>query len=159
MRSAAHKGGRAQGGFSMFEVLMVIAMVAFTVVMSGPFLSGTLSRNELASMADDAADALKEARSSAVTGRAGGKYGVHFETDSFTFFEGETYSAADPDNVVHPLSGLVSITDISISGGGSDIHFRSVSGSPVETGSIELTDTTEETRTVSVNEAGLIDVQ
>ncbi|MEA3249760.1 MAG: hypothetical protein U9Q03_05410 [Patescibacteria group bacterium] len=159
MRISAGKVNRAGRGFSIFEILIVIAMVAAMVVMAGPFLSGSLSRNELASFSEGAADALKEARSSATTGRAGGKYGVHFETGKFVFFEGETYSAADPDNVEHVLSGFVSITDISISGSGSDIHFRSVSGSAVETGSVEFTDANDETKTVSVNVAGLIDIQ
>lgn len=151
--------GRSHGGFSVLEILLVIAMVAVTAAMAGPFLSGAFSQGELTAIVDKAVDSLKEARTSAMTGREGGKYGVHFETGQLVFFTGETYSAADPDNIVHELSGLVEITAIDISGGGSDIRFASVSGSPIVTGSVEFTDTSGGSKTVSVNEAGLIDVQ
>jgi Tfp pilus assembly protein FimT len=153
------KRTKDNSGFSIFEILIVIAMVLAVVVMAGPFLAGSLSRNELKAFSEEAADALKEARSSAMTGRAGGKYGVHFEASKFVFFEGETYSAADPDNVDHDLSGFVDVGTIDISGGGNDIHFQSVSGSAVETGTITFSDASGETRTVTVNEVGLIDIQ
>jgi len=159
MRHSVANDMQAHRGFSLLEVLLVIALTAAMAALSAPFLASSFSKNELAAASDQVVDALAEARSAAMHGRSGGKYGVHFETDRFVYFEGETYSAIDPDNTEHLLSGLVSVTDISISGGGSDIHFRSASGSSVETGSVQLTDSAGLTRTVSVNEAGLIDIE
>ncbi len=149
----------SDNGFTLFEVLLVIAMVAFVTVMAAPFLSGSLSRGDLSAATDRAADALKEARASAMSGRATGEYGVHFETGGFTLFQGQAYSAVDPGNVVYDLSGLVSVSVITVEGGGNDILFTDPSGSPTDVGTVQLSDSTGETAIISVNRAGMIDVQ
>jgi prepilin-type N-terminal cleavage/methylation domain-containing protein len=144
-------------GFTIMEVLIVIAIISITAVMSTPFLSMTLSRSELDIAAEGAVDSLEEARSSALNGRSGGQFGVHFEPDQYVLFEGAAYSVADPDNFVHTLSGFVSVSDVNISGGGNDIIFASVSGEPDQTGTIEFTDSSGATKTVTVNSAGTVD--
>jgi len=159
MRPAAYIKKDANRGFSLLEILLVIALMAAIMALSAPFLASSFSKNELAAASDQLVDALAEARSAAMNGRSGGKYGVHFETDRFVYFEGETYLVSDLNNAEHLLSGLVSATAIDISGGGSDIHFRSASGSAIETGTVQLTDSAGLIKTVTVNEAGLIDVQ
>lgn len=159
MRDVADKGRPSCRGFTVLEMMLVVAMMAAIAAFTAPLLSGTMSGNEFDAAVAEARDTLEEARSASMSGRAGGIYGVHFESGLYVLFEGEAYSPADPDNVAHELSGLVGITGIDIEGGGSDIVFRSVSGSPVGTGDIEFTDAAGAKTTVSVNEAGLVDVQ
>jgi len=144
-------------GFTIMEVLIVIAIISITAVMSTPFLSATLSRSELDIAAEGAVDALEEARSSALNGRGSGQFGVHFEPDQYVFFDSGTYSAVDPNNFVRSLSGYVSISSINISDGGNDIIFASASGEPNQTGTIVFTDSSGATKTVTVNSAGTVD--
>lgn len=147
----------ARKGFTIIEVILVIAIMGSLAMLAAPFLSDTLSRNDLAIASDGAVDALREARSSSMSGRGTGLFGVHFETTKFVFFEGATYGASDPDNVTHALGGNVTITAIAISGGGSDVHFAGHKGEPTETGSITFTDVGGNVRTVTVNAAGLVE--
>jgi len=139
------------------EVLIVIAIIAAVAVMTMPILSSSMSRNELDVAVEGAVDALEEARSSALNGKDSGRFGVHFEVDKYVLFGGASYVEGDADNFIHQLPGLVSITSISISGGGADILFSSVSGVPDQTGSIEFTDSSGEIKTVTVNAAGTVD--
>lgn len=144
-------------GFTVIEVILVIAIMGFLVVLAAPFLSDTLSRNDLAIASDGAIDALREAQSSSMSGRNTGLFGVHFETAQFVFFEGATYNPSDPNNVTHALGGNVTITTITISGGGSDVHFASHKGEPTETGSVTFTDVGGNVKTVTLNAAGLVE--
>jgi prepilin-type N-terminal cleavage/methylation domain-containing protein len=146
-------------GFTVLELLMVIALTLGVTAIAGSYLSGTFSRNELDASASQVVDSLEEARTAAMTGYSGGQSGVHFETGQFVLFRGASYSAGDPDNVTHDLSGLVSLSGIDIADAGNEIMFNSPSGSPEDIGTITLSDTTGETKVVTVNGAGLVDIQ
>ncbi len=159
MFNQVSKNGKQYFGFTVIEVIIAVALLLSAAALSVPFMSSTLSRNELDVALQRAVDMLNEARSSAFNGLGGGEFGVRFESGAVVFFSGDTYSAVDPDNVDFILPGFVSITDISISGGGSEIVFESVSGAPTQTGSVEFTDSSGETKTVSVNTHGTVNLE
>lgn len=159
MRPLLKKTTSGNVGFTIIEVIIAVALMLSAVALAVSFTSGTLSRNELDVVALRSADALNEARSSALNGLNDGIFGVHFEVGSFVYFIGDTYSAGAADNVVYDLSDFVAVTDISISGGGSEIIFASVSGAADQNGFVEFADSTGETRTISVNAYGTVDLQ
>ncbi len=149
----------ARKGFTVIEVIIVIAMMGILVLIAAPFLSNSLTRSDFEIASSEAVDALREARSSAMNGKGGGRFGVHFETSQFVFFTGATYSAVDLENVVHTYGSDVTMSNITITGGGSDVHFATHKGEPTENGAIEFTIPGGETKTVTVNAVGLVDVQ
>jgi prepilin-type N-terminal cleavage/methylation domain-containing protein len=154
-------------GFTLVEIMTVVAMMAALAVMVVPVLSDSLARGDARSFAMQAVDSLREAQSSTMSGRLNARYGVHFQADRFVLFQGATYSAGDADNLVHALSGNATITAVTLSPGGActvatgtgncDIHFARVKGQPTESGTVTFTDLTGATRTVSINEVGLIE--
>jgi prepilin-type N-terminal cleavage/methylation domain-containing protein len=150
---------KASRGFTIIEVIISVALILSAAVIAIPFMSGTLSRNELDVAVQRAHDFLTEARSSAFSGYGDGKFGVHFETGAVEYFIGDSYSAGAPDNVTYSLPGFVEITNISISDSGNEIIFSSVSGAPNQAGSVTFTDSTGETGTIVVNVYGTISSQ
>jgi prepilin-type N-terminal cleavage/methylation domain-containing protein len=146
-------------GFTILEVMVVVALMAILVVIVAPSFSRGTIKNVIVSASTKAADILVEARSSAMSGRDNSRYGVHFQSTQVTLFEGASYSAVDTNNLVYALPGAVTASTISISGGGADIIFASHKGIPVQTGTITFTDTGGNSASVVVNAAGMIDVQ
>ncbi|MFH1047824.1 MAG: prepilin-type N-terminal cleavage/methylation domain-containing protein [Patescibacteria group bacterium] len=144
-------------GFSLIEVILTIALLLGIAMLTMPLMSGSLSQNELDAAADTAADVLNQTRSSAMSGVGEGKFGVHFETDQFVTFVGDVYAVGDSANEYYPLPGFVEITSVTISGGGSEMIFANVAGTPLQTGSLVFTDSAGLTRTIAVNAAGTVD--
>lgn len=159
MRISVRTTDPVRKGFTVIEFILVIAIMGILVAVAAPFLSDSLTRSDLDIASVEAVDALREARSSAMNGKGGGRFGVHFETAQFVFFTGATYSAVDPENVVHTYGGSVTMSNITITGGGSDVHFATHKGEPTENGTIEFVSSGGEAKTVSVSAVGLIDVQ
>ncbi|MBI4458023.1 prepilin-type N-terminal cleavage/methylation domain-containing protein [Candidatus Uhrbacteria bacterium] len=165
--NSMHRAGQRRG-FTIIELMIIVAIMAIMAVMAAPYTAGTLASASLSTNADLASDALREAQSSATSRKSGGKFGVHFEATKFVFFEGAAYSGADPDNAVHSFTGEVTISAVTFSPGGActvatgsgncDIHFANHRGTPTETGSVVFSSVDGPTKTVSINAAGMIDV-
>ncbi len=147
---------RGARGVTLLELLIVIAIFAVVGLASSTWITQLLGRRGLQAAADQAVDALSEAQFSVMSGRNAARYGVHFEAGQFVFFQGASYDPADADNVVHDLTGDVSITAISLTGGGSDVHFADHRGLPAENGTIVFTGAYGDSQTVTVGAAGLI---
>ncbi len=154
-------------GFTVLEVIVVIAMIGFVALLAAPFLSNSLASNDAAQSATEAVDSLREAQSSVMSGKDGARFGVHFEGTKFVLFRGAAYAPADPDNAVHALAGDVSVSAVMLAPGGAcalpagtgncDVHFANRRGAPTESGTITFTGSGGETKTVSINAAGMID--
>jgi type II secretory pathway pseudopilin PulG len=164
----APRATRASFGFTVLEVLVVIAMIGAVAVLAVPFLSSGLSSNDASIASAEASDALREAQAAVMSGKENARFGVHFEGSKFVLFKGAAYNGADPDNAAHQLTGRVTATAVTLSPGGActlpagtgncDVHFASRKGIPTETGSITFTGSGGETQTVTINAAGMIDV-
>ena len=149
------RGGR--GGFSLVEGLIVVALTAVMALMVAPYLGTIVAKSDVSTSAASVVDALREAQSAAMSHKDGGKFGVHFQSGQFTYFATATYSAGDSGNVVHAFNGEVSITGTALTGGVSDIRFQNHRGTPDVTGTVTLQDSAGNTKTVSINAAGMID--
>jgi len=153
-------------GFTIIEILIVVSVTVVLAAVAAPLLTNALSRGDARSYALQAVDALREAQSSTMSGRANARYGVHFEQTKFVLFQGAVYSSSDANNLVTSFSGRATISAVNLSGGACtvatgigncDLHFARVRGTPTETGSIVFADLTGQTRTVTINATGLIE--
>lgn len=151
-------------GFSLIEILLTISL--FTVAASFLLVNITRPKGiaDLQSTEDLIYATVKEAQILAMAG-AVGSYGVHFEQDRFTLFEGSTYSSGDPNNLETTLNTNLTIESISLpSGGGNDVVFSQISGSVQDlslggSGSFLLKESnTSETKTFTVTSLGAVDV-
>ena len=144
-------------GVTLLELLLSFFIIAVSATMLAYAFSAFRESNDLGTAHAIIIGLLKDARSRAIASDGNSVYGVHFETGQFVFFEGTSYSVGDPDNVVHELDPQVEITGITLTGGGSEAFFVNHKGTTAQDGTIVFTSETG-TRTITVNAAGLIDV-
>lgn len=145
-------------GFTLIELLLSVAIVSIIlVVVIFPFKRMN-EQQALIKETDNVVSVLNHARSMALSSKGGEEHGVHIEPNQIVLFSGSTYSASDPDNVVMPLHSLVGITDINLSGGGSDVVFDKLYGTTVSNGTITvyLLASSTQVRIISINSTGII---
>ena len=145
------------GGVTILELLITIALVFLLAVLAMPFVANTIGRQQVDLLSDRAVDALREAQFSTMTGKHDTAHGVHFEFDRFVYFQGSSYNPADGENVEQLLADSVTISDIDLTGGASDVRFQSRRGTPVETGTVTFTGPDGDSRTVTVGAGGAIE--
>ncbi|HSD12854.1 MAG TPA: prepilin-type N-terminal cleavage/methylation domain-containing protein [Patescibacteria group bacterium] len=156
-----------QRGFTVLEVMIVVAAIAALALLAAPFLAATLGRADASQSQSEAVSTLREAQASAMSGLNNARYGVHFAGTQIVMFQGAAYSPADPNNVARVLPSGISVVAVALSPGGAcalpagtgncDVHFVDHKGMPTETGSVTLADEAGGTKTVSINAAGMID--
>lgn len=149
-------------GFTFLEVVLVLGILgtlsALLIPVSRQFHLGSLLDAEAQALASD----LVRARSSAVAGIADTDHGVHVDaspTDQWVLFRGASYAPGAPSNETHPLPASLDITSVTLAGGGTDVVFRERRGTTASAGSVVLRAPSGETRTVSVNAEGVVEVQ
>lgn len=146
-----------RAGFTLVELMIVIAILAILTTVGAPFLANSVGKNELKTTAWEMADTLRRAQSQTMAGNGSTGWGVHFESTQYVFFQGATYNAADPDNITAPLSPSLSIDSIALNGGGTEVLFTSKKGVTGQYGDIQITDAGNNTvSTVTVTAAGVI---
>jgi len=126
-------------GFTIIEILVVLAIIGFLVAVVLPSLSTMRSNQVLKSAATDIFSALNKARSNTLSSVDSSEYGVHFESAKIVIFKGTTFSSADPSNEEILISSPASVSGISLSGGGAELYFNRLSGAPNKTGTITVT--------------------
>ncbi|CAN5190713.1 hypothetical protein BH11PAT1_BH11PAT1_3360 [soil metagenome] len=149
-----------QKGFTLIELIIVISISSLLV---GFTYSSFRLLNQSQALGKDAnmvSTVLHEARAETLASKNGNQYGVHFETSKIVLFIGPTYNSVTSTNINFPFNTLVTISTISILGGGSEVVFDRLTGDTSKTGTItlSLTSTPTSIRTITVSGAGLIEV-
>ncbi len=127
-----------QSGFSLIEIVIVLGiLVLISAFLVSPF-ANFRNTQILQVSVEDVLSTLNKARTQTLAGHGDSAYSVRLETNRVVLFPGETYSANDPNNQVVNLHSLVNISNISLSGGGSSVVFRRLTGATTKTGTITL---------------------
>ena len=120
-------------GFTLFEVLLIIAIVAAVFVISAPydleFYRGQLTGDAQANIID----ALQRARHNAVLQKNDSDFGVHIEAPNYVIFQGSDYN----DRVMEQ-DEVFPLVDSLTFGGPTDIVFSKLTGVPSATGTITI---------------------
>lgn len=152
-------------GFSLVEMLIVLALFVGILGLSVPFLRTFQTFQLLNDASEQITQDLRRAQTLAVAGvgtdGAGNRnHGVHFDisADQWTLFTGPTYVIGDPDNEAHTLSPAVDLASVALAGGGSSVIFTERAGRTTTTGTIVLQSSGRQA-TITVNAAGRVDRQ
>lgn len=151
------KQNQKNKGFNTLEILFVIGIMAILFFIAVSAFSNMKDKEVLRVETERTIAILEEAKSQTVSALNGSSYGVHFESDSMTLFEGTTYSVSDPDNDISTLNDDVVISDISITGGGSDVIFNKITNDTDTDGSItfSLVNDSGKTELVTILSSGI----
>lgn len=145
--------GSKEKGISLLEILIAIAIVGFLVVIALPQFSQMRKNQVLKNGAWDIVSALGKAKNQTLASLNSSEYGVHFQSDRVIIFRGTVFSSGASDNETISLTTPASITAISLNGGGADVYFNKLSGSPSTTGTVTISNGSL-TKTITISAAG-----
>lgn len=142
---------RSPKGFTLLEMVFVIALAGIFVGATFPLGQAYLRRGELDSVARSFASTARYAQTRAQAGELDAAWGVTIATGSITLFQGATYATRDSaydQDVPIPSSFVVT--------GTSEFDFEEGTGRTTA-GTLTLTDSGGSSRVVEVNEFGTVD--
>lgn len=154
------KNSAFEKGFTLIEVMVVIALLLILSTLSVAGFRTFAVKSGQATVSQTVLGALKEAHAKTLASLDDTTYGVHFTSSSVTIFQDGTYIAGDTDNDVRKLPARTSITDISLSGGSTEVVFARLTGkaSSVGTVTVALTSDLSSSQVITIHESGLCEI-
>ncbi|MEI7452453.1 MAG: DUF2341 domain-containing protein [Candidatus Falkowbacteria bacterium] len=141
-------------GFSLVEMLIVVAIVSILAAASLPVYSNFYGRAQLNEGSLAITQALRQARESSFVRYNNSNYGVKFLSNSYVLYTGTSYaSRTTSSDLTYSLDKSLSITTTLSN---SEVNFSKGLGKPNTSGTITLTNVTLGDKVVSVNSSGLI---
>ena len=150
---------QVQKGFSIIEILIVIAIFAVIIAIVVSTFSRFNNNQSLSGAVGEIMSTLNEARANTLASYDNTAYGVHFQIDKIVLFKGGAYSSSDPNNEDVILSSKISISDISLAGSGSDVVFKRLTGKTDQSGTVTLSliSDTSKSETIIIQISGIIE--
>ncbi len=137
-------------GFTLIEVLLSVTIITMLAGLSLPVYETFVRRNDLDLTAQTLSSSIRRAATYARAVNGDSTWGVHFTTNSSTLFKGASYASRDATfDETTPIPASMSLT-------GGEVVFAKLTGAPNITGSVTLTSTTNDTRTISLNAKGMV---
>lgn len=145
-------------GVTLIELLVAIAVLVTIAAIGVAVFSRLTGQTALDASVQQVLSVFEEARSRTLASENDQQFGVHVTISSVVLFIGNTYSAEASTNEVTTLVGRVSISDISMTGGATDVVFERLTGKANVTGTITLTlaSDTSQTQVLTINSTGLV---
>ena len=140
-----------KSGFSIIEVLLVLAIFSIIVFLSLPLVSGAFVQNDSEDASLLTVSTIRQAQNNARNGLQDSVWGVRINFPTLILFRGATYASRDPTYD----SELTLSSHLTISGL-SEITFSKLDGLPSTTGNIVITNLNNKTVTIYINEKGTI---
>jgi prepilin-type N-terminal cleavage/methylation domain-containing protein len=144
-------------GFTLIEVLLVIVLVTSLGAMTTAFMARFLTQNAVQNAQDQIIGDLRKAQFYTMMGKQGLSWGVHYASNTITFFGTTTNFAGRGSASAFDETFTVNTT-VSISGLASDIIFSGTAGTPSPTSaSITITGSgSNTTKQVTMNSQGMV---
>lgn len=122
---------KIKSGFTLYEILLSIALVLALVTLAVPVYQSFITENNLETAIDQSSRALRNAQIYAQQIRNDSEWGVRIDEGLVTVFMGTSYASRDSDfDIVYDIA-----TEIELSGI-NEIYYEKVSGEPSGTGTI-----------------------
>lgn len=141
-----------KNGFTLIELILVIALVAIIGSFSAPVYTSFISKNNLENKTFEIKGVLTKAQNNTISGKQNSNWGVYFLPNQFLLFAGDSYASRNSAlDEVHSLPSSVSVSGI------SEIVFQRPRGQPSATGIITIT-SQGDGNTISVNSEGVTEI-
>lgn len=127
-----------RSAFTLLEVLVTVFIFAVALGFSLLYTQlGSLKEN-LNTQASILEAHLREAQSNSTSGKGNGSFGVHFDATAYTLFSGTTFDVNSTSNFVVTLPEILTLSAVTLQGGGSDLVFDPPLGDTDEYGTFRL---------------------
>lgn len=134
---------------TLIELLIVVVILGTLTALTAPLTSRMLVRNSVAQTKEQVKNQLKKAQMYAMSGKAGGAWGVAVSGTNLVLFQGNSY--ASRNTAFDEKLGIETNTVIT---GLSEVVFARATGVPSATPTITIT-SANETDTFSINSQGV----
>ena len=151
-------------GFTLTELIITLAILLILTGLTSVNLLGFYAKNTLNTTVPTLVSDLKQQQLKAMVGDTDGEtshdaYGIYFQSDRYTLFQGSTYSTADTSNFDILLNRDLQFSNIILPS--SQVVFASGSGEVANYNPsfdyVTLKNTsTDETKTVRINRYGTV---
>ena len=142
---------KKNGAFTLLEMLLSIACITIITFIAIPIYQSFQVRNDLDIAGTTIAQSLRRAQILSVSSDGDSTYGVKVQSGSITIFHGTSYILRDIT-----LDEIFDMPTSIASTGIDEIIFNKLTGFPMSTGSVILTSSINETRTITINEKGMV---
>ncbi len=143
---------RREGGFTLVEMLLSVTIISILVGASLPVYESFVRRNDLDLTTQSVVALIRRAEAYARTMYGDTAWSVELQPSTVTLFAGTNFAGRNTG-----LDETMSVpASIALSGLG-EIQFTKLSAVPNTTGTVTLSSTTNDTRTISVNAKGMVD--
>lgn len=165
MRGLLSIQARRQAGFTLTELLVVIALFAVLITMSTvalvrPQASASITGKVNALVADIKAQQLRAMAGDSDSASSAQPYGIYVQSGQYTMFKGSTYSGADSDNFVISagsgitLSTTFASTQVVFAKGTGEVNSFNGSANTITVTSA----TSGQVKTITINRYGVVTV-
>jgi prepilin-type N-terminal cleavage/methylation domain-containing protein len=165
MRGLLRFNTRSQAGFTMVELLVVMALFATlitltTVTLVRPQASASITKTANALVADIKAQQLRAMAGDSDSASSAQPYGIYVQGGQYTMFKGSAYSGADSDNFVIgagsgiTLSTTFASTQVVFAKGTGEVNSFNGSANTITVSSA----TSGQTKTITINRYGVVTV-
>jgi Tfp pilus assembly protein FimT len=148
------KGIKKMEGITLIEILVAIAVVAILATTVLPGFSKIKKMQILKSTTEDMVSAIGEARSETMASLDSSSYGVNFESNKITIFQGTSFSVDSIHNKVIDITPPATISSINLNNNGTSLYFNRLSGLPNTSGTITISMTGVDSKIVTISATG-----
>ncbi len=139
-------------GFTLPEILLSLTLLSVIGGMSIPMYRTFMVRNDLDIAATTLAQNLRRAQSLSESGDGDTTWGVHVGVGSILVYKGANYILRDTT-----YDENTSIPTTIVPTGITEVNFSKTTGTPNATGTFIFTSQANETRTITINEKGMVE--
>lgn len=138
-------------GFTLIEILLVIAIIVILAAILVPLGLDFYKRQQLQAHSQQILQTLRRAQLKAMAVEEDSSFGVYITNDGYILFKGISYLNRDPQyDEIFELPSIITINDPP-----KEIVFSKLEGKPSLIGDIVL-NSDDESRTINVNKFGRI---
>ena len=115
-------------GITLIEIIVIVFILGLISSIVFFNLSAFRDSYALKSNSADIVSLINKARSNTLSSLSSKNYGIHFDTDKVSLFDGITFNPVNPTNETLELSSALDISSVVIEGGSNDIIFQRLTG-------------------------------
>lgn len=134
---------RGSGGFTLFEVLTIVAILIILALMAVPYFRSFEKEADLINSVEEIINTLRLVQSKTLASEGPDQWGVRFTTSTdpheYTVFRGESYNLRQPSfDETYQLPANVEIYEANLTGGEAEVVFDRLVGTTNQWGTMSL---------------------
>lgn len=143
---------RQQTGFTLIELLLAVTIIGLLAGLSVPVYETFVRRNDLDITAQAVAATLRRAEAYARSSNSDSAWSVEVQATTLTLFKGTSFASRDTnEDETYSIPGSITPSGL------SEVQFAKFTALPNTTGTITLTSSSSDVRTIAINAKGMVD--